>query len=62
MTGWTPCPLCGADGYTIRPFEIGWGVFCPNPDCDTLLTYGPTRTDAIMHYTAVHRIRKEATA
>ena len=55
MTTWTPCPVCGADGYKIIPFELGWGCFCPNPDCASLLTYGLTRTDALMKYTATHR-------
>lgn len=50
---WMPCPVCGGDGYTVRPFKLGWGIFCA--ECDSFLTYGSTKSDAVMRYTILHR-------
>ena len=50
---WTPCPACGADGYKVRPAMIGWVCYCPA--CESILTSGATRSQAIMFYTATHR-------
>ena len=53
MTGWTPCPVCGADGYTLHATPLGWTCNCPS--CESVLTSAPTRAMAIMEYTAIHR-------
>ena len=56
MTEWTPCPICGADGYTLHVTPMGWTCNCPQ--CDSILTSAPTRALAIMEYTAIHRRAK----
>ena len=56
MTGWTPCPVCGADGYTLHATPMGWTCNCPS--CNSILTSGVTRSQAIMFYTATHRRAK----
>lgn len=53
MTEWKPCPVCGADGYTLHATPMGWTCNCPS--CDSVLTSGVTRSQAIMFYTATHR-------
>ena len=53
MTEWTPCPICGADGYTLHVTPLGWTCNCPS--CESVLTSAPTRAMAIMEYTAIHR-------
>lgn len=53
MTTWTPCSACGADGYKVRPAMIGWVCYCPA--CESILTSGATRSQAIMFYTATYR-------
>lgn len=50
---WTPCPVCGADGYKVRPLRLGWACTCPK--CDSILTQGATQSQAVMFYTATHR-------
>lgn len=50
---WTPCPVCGADGYKVRPSLLGWTCNCPA--CDSVLSSGASRSQAIMFYTATHR-------
>lgn len=54
---WTPCSICGADGYKLKSTILGWVAECPS--CGLFLSYGVTRSDCIMNYTAVHR-RTEA--
>lgn len=53
MTEWTPCPICGADGYVLRSDILGWRALCPK--CGAFLSYGVTRSDCLMNYTATHR-------
>lgn len=52
---WTPCPICGADGYSLRrdPLGFGWWAICPK--CDAKLAHGATESQAAMFYTATHR-------
>lgn len=50
---WTPCPICGADGYKLKSTILGWVAECPS--CGSFLSYGVTRSDCVMNYTAVHR-------
>ncbi|MBO5600175.1 MAG: hypothetical protein J5897_03935 [Candidatus Methanomethylophilus sp.] len=54
MTQWKPCPVCKADGYVLHLRPIGWTCDCPK--CGSVLTSGATRTQAIMFYTATHRV------
>lgn len=30
MTEWKPCPVCGADGYTLHATPMGWTCNCPS--------------------------------
>jgi len=53
MTEWTPCPVCGADGYTLHATPLGWTCNCPS--CESVLSSGASRSQAIMFYTATHR-------
>lgn len=53
MTEWKPCPICGTDGYTLHSTPLGWTCNCPQ--CDSILTSGVTRSQAIMFYTATFR-------